>query len=170
MAQTVLILQLAFKAVHSPGPHSQHPFAKEIIFSNWVLRNSGAHSAHGQLHTLTHLIPEKMRIMLLFGSPIPSSLTQVDLPSSTTLSASATHSVRPWPFYFSNTKVRCSVLFPAELQQGHWSHGGVWSVIPRPLLSEMIILFRCVFVGSGLKHHTSNSMCDVHHTVLLGEE
>lgn len=67
--------------------------------------------------------PRKWESSFYLPPPIPPSLTQVNLPFPTTLSAFATHSIIPWPFCFSNTTVLASILFPAELQQGPLSPG-----------------------------------------------
>ena len=165
----VPVLQTDFQGCPQSRPSYPNAFAKETTFSVWVIHNRSTFCSWSASH-LGPSHPGKWESSLLLAPPIPSSLAQVDLPSPTTLSAFATHLIIPWPLCFSNSTVQPSILFSAGLLQGPLFPGRIWSVISRPSLTEMIILFRCVFVGNGLMHHTSNSMCDVHHTVLLREE
>ena len=99
--------RLTFKAVHSAGPHIQMLLPKKRPSLSGLFI-TGAHSAHGQLHTLVRLI-WKMRLISPLAPPIPSSLAQVDLPSPTTLSAFA--GIQSYPDLSAFPTAQCSPQF-----------------------------------------------------------
>lgn len=104
----VPVLQTDFQGCPQSRPSYPNAFAKETTFSVWVIHNRSTFCSWSASHLgLSH--PGKWESSLLLAPPIPSSLAQVDLPSPTTLSAFATHSIIPWPLCFS--KAQCSPQF-----------------------------------------------------------
>ena len=168
MLEILFLVPLPFLNSACTSGSSQFTYYLNLASSVWVIHNRSTFSSWSASHLgPSHLENENH---LSFGSTYSFQPCSGWPPLPHNSVSLCRHSVIPWPLCFSNSTVQSSILFSAGLRQGPLFPGGIWSAISRPSLTETIILFRCVFVGNGLMHHTSNSMCDVHHTVLLREE